>query len=207
MDPSDPTSLAFDDPLRPASPFKSLEVFQNSAADLANLDPDYWGGTRLDGDLPLEHGDSEEEEDQLEWSDPRPPPAVSTDRPSIHPLSFSTIAEPDDSDSEEEEQVGGGSKWLEAAAPTTPPKTRLRAEIKPTAHASASTKAAVVRRAGAAERAPPQHGDPPLPLTQAHGPAPLPTAQVRSTPKRLRAPASVPPVQGSGVSFTRFHLY
>ncbi|KAJ7823310.1 hypothetical protein B0H14DRAFT_2597964 [Mycena olivaceomarginata] len=129
MDPSDPTSLAINDPLGPASPFKSLEAFQNSAADLANLDPDYWGGTRLDGDLPLERGDSEEEEvDQLEC--------------------------------EEEEQVGGGSKWLEVAAPTTPPKTRLRAEIKPTARASALTKAAMVCRAGATERAPPQHWRP-----------------------------------------------
>ncbi|KAJ7325419.1 hypothetical protein DFH08DRAFT_817099 [Mycena albidolilacea] len=53
------------------------------------------------------------------------------------------IAEPDTLDTEEEEQVSGGSKWLEATAPTTSPKTRLWAEIKPTAHASALTKAAM----------------------------------------------------------------
>ncbi|KAJ7734308.1 hypothetical protein B0H14DRAFT_3517183 [Mycena olivaceomarginata] len=80
MDPSNPSSFAFDDP---------------HAADLANMDPGYWAGTHLDGDVPLDHededsDDDDEQDDQLDWSEPHPPPAASTDRPHIDPLSFST---------------------------------------------------------------------------------------------------------------------
>ncbi|KAJ7872794.1 hypothetical protein B0H14DRAFT_3438636 [Mycena olivaceomarginata] len=115
-------------------PFKSLESFQNSAADLANMDPSYWAGTHLDGDISLNHEDSDDDEqiDELRVS----------------------IAVPDTSDTEEEEQVGGGHKWLEATGPTTPLKMRLRADIKPTPHVSASTKASMVRRAEAAKSPP-----------------------------------------------------
>ncbi|KAJ7686759.1 hypothetical protein B0H14DRAFT_2654170, partial [Mycena olivaceomarginata] len=159
------------------------------------MDPGYWAGTHLDGDVPLDHedkdsDDDDEQVDQLDWSEPRPPPAASTDRPHIDPLSFSTgsIAVPDASDIEREEQVGGGHKWLEATGPTTPPRTRLRAEIKPTQHASASTKASIVRRAEAAK-------SPPLPPPREIGPPPPPnTMAPPPLPPDLQPPA---PVQGS----------
>jgi hypothetical protein len=156
------------------------------------MDPSYWAGTHLDGDISLNHEDSDDDEqiDELEWSEPRPPPAASTDRPHINPLSFSTesIAVPDTSDTEEEEQVGGGHKWLEATGPTTPLKTRLRANIKPTPHASASTKASMVRRAEATK-------SPPLPPSREISPPPPPnTMAPPPLPPNPQPPA---PVQGS----------
>ncbi|KAJ7728126.1 hypothetical protein B0H14DRAFT_2640778 [Mycena olivaceomarginata] len=117
MDPSDPSSFACDDrrlffnvpQQRPVSPFKSPESFQNSADDLANFDPSYWEGASLDGDVALimpdpntagegasaTLDDSDDEQfDQLESSEPRPPQlplpllAAPTSTPSPSPLSL-----------------------------------------------------------------------------------------------------------------------
>ncbi|KAJ7814587.1 hypothetical protein B0H14DRAFT_2603987 [Mycena olivaceomarginata] len=157
----------------------------------------------------------DEQFDQLESSELRPLPAASTstDRPLINSLSFSTesVVVPYGPDSEEEEeQVGGGHKWLVAAAPTTPVKSRLRANIKPTPRASPSSKTSMVQRAEAAKTVPP----PPPP--DAMGPPALPKPlmiciggqAMRTSPPppgfSMQGPVQgssvlLPPTQGSSV--------